>query len=83
MTAGRSGHEGHAGSGQPKAGDRAQMTGAPRSGGHGGHVPPSGDTRALVISGVLTGIYFVVEPGIGLWTGSVAVTSDKVQRTVC
>ncbi|WP_258558837.1 cation transporter [Kocuria rosea] len=46
------------------------------SGGHGGHAPPSGDTRALVISGLLTGGYFVVELVIGLWTGSVAVISD-------
>lgn len=45
-------------------------------GGHAGHVPPGGDTRALVISGVLTGVYFVAELAIGLWTGSVAVTSD-------
>lgn len=35
-----------------------------------------GDRRALVVSGWLTGIYFVVELAIGLWTGSVAVTSD-------
>ena len=39
-------------------------------------MPPSGDRRALIISGWLTGIYFVVELGIGLWTGSVSVTSD-------
>ena len=32
--------------------------------------------RALKISGWLTGIYFVIELGIGLYTGSVAVTSD-------
>lgn len=45
-------------------------------GGHGGHIPPGASTRALVISGWLTGIYFVVELAIGLWTRSVAVTSD-------
>jgi cobalt-zinc-cadmium efflux system protein len=39
-------------------------------------MPPSGDRRALVLSGLLTGVYFVVELGIGLWSGSVAVTSD-------
>ena len=39
-------------------------------------MPPTGDTRALVISGWLTGVYFVVELAIGLWTGSVSVTSD-------
>ena len=37
---------------------------------HGDHF------RGLAISGWLTGIYFVVELGIGIWTGSVAVTSD-------
>ena len=35
-----------------------------------------GATRALVISGWLTGIYFGIELGIGIWTGSVAVLSD-------
>lgn len=40
------------------------------------HMPPSGDRRALVISGWLTGTYFLIELAIGLWTGSVAVTSD-------
>ena len=49
---------------------------APTSKGHSGHVPPSTDRRALVVSGWLTGSYFVVELVIGLWTGSVAVTSD-------
>lgn len=44
--------------------------------GHAGHMPPSGDRRALVLSGLLTGVYFVVELAIGLWSGSVAVTSD-------
>lgn len=44
--------------------------------GHGTHVPGGGDRRALVISGWLTGIYFVVELAVGLWTGSVAVLSD-------
>ncbi len=47
---------------------------------HSGHLMPSGGddgtTRALVISGWLTGVYFVVELGIGIWTGSVAVLSD-------
>jgi cobalt-zinc-cadmium efflux system protein len=47
---------------------------APAMGGHAGHLPSSG--RALRISGWLTGVYFVVELGIGLWTGSVAVISD-------
>lgn len=43
-------------------------------GGHGSHMPTSG--RGMVISAWLTGIYFVVELGIGLWTGSIAVLSD-------
>ena len=44
--------------------------------GHGTHVPGGGDRRALVISGWLTGIYFVIELAVGLWSGSVAVISD-------
>ncbi|MDU8912257.1 cation diffusion facilitator family transporter [Aestuariicoccus sp. MJ-SS9] len=42
--------------------------------GHSGHLPSGG--RALTISAWLTGIYFVVELGIGIWTGSIAVISD-------
>lgn len=37
---------------------------------------PKGNVRALKISGWLTGIYFLVELGIGYWSGSVAVISD-------
>lgn len=44
------------------------------AGGHAGHMPSSG--RALTISGWLIGLYFLVELGIGLWTGSIAVISD-------
>lgn len=44
--------------------------------GHGSHASTTGDTRALVISGALTGVYFVIELVVGLWTGSVAVLSD-------
>lgn len=44
------------------------------SGGHGTHLQATG--RALTISAWLTGVYFVVELGIGLYTGSVAVISD-------
>ena len=46
---------------------------------HSGHMMPSSygaNVRALTISGWLTGIYFVFELGIGIWTGSVAVLSD-------
>lgn len=60
---------------RPHAGGHGQHTApAPAMGGHAGHLPSSG--RALTISGWLTGVYFVVELGIGLWTGSVAVISD-------
>ena len=45
-------------------------------GGHGGHMPASGDRKALVISGTLTGVDFFIELGIGIWTGSVAVMFD-------
>lgn len=44
-------------------------------GGHTGHIP-TGDRRALVISGWLTGLYFIAELAIGIWTGSIAVISD-------
>jgi cobalt-zinc-cadmium efflux system protein len=46
----------------------------PAPAGHAGHMPGSGP--AMVISAWLTGIYFVIELGIGLWTGSIAVISD-------
>lgn len=42
--------------------------------GHAGHMPSSG--RAMTISAWLTGLYFIIEMGIGLWTGSIAVLSD-------
>lgn len=42
--------------------------------GHTGHMPSSG--RGMAISAWLTGIYFIIEMGIGLWTGSIAVISD-------
>ncbi|SHF67686.1 cobalt-zinc-cadmium efflux system protein [Modicisalibacter ilicicola DSM 19980] len=42
--------------------------------GHAGHMPTSGP--GMAISAWLTGIYFIIEMGIGLWTGSVAVISD-------
>lgn len=45
-------------------------------GAHAGHLPAEGDRRALVISAWLTGVYFLIELAVGLWTGSVAVTSD-------
>ncbi len=44
--------------------------------GHSGHGMPTGDARALKITGWLTGVYFVVELAIGYWSGSVAVISD-------
>ncbi|WP_245412799.1 cation diffusion facilitator family transporter [Oceaniradius stylonematis] len=56
----------HAGSGKARTGHGGQ--------GHAGHLPSSG--RALTISAWLTGVYFVIELLVGLWTGSVAVISD-------
>ena len=50
--------------------------------GHSGHGPPvlSGadpaTARALRISAWLTGVYFLIELGIGIYTGSIAVISD-------
>src|SRR3989338_5366868 len=43
---------------------------------HTGHLPQTSDTRALAITGWMTGIYFVVELGIGFWTCSISVISD-------
>lgn len=43
-------------------------------GAHAGHMPSSG--RGMIISAWLTGVYFIIELGIGLWTGSIAVISD-------
>jgi cobalt-zinc-cadmium efflux system protein len=42
---------------------------------HGAHVQ-GGDQRALTISAVLTGVYFVIEITAGILIGSVAVISD-------
>lgn len=42
--------------------------------GHAGHLPSGG--RALTISAWLTGLYFIAELIVGLWTGSIAVISD-------
>ena len=47
--------------------------------GSGGHAPPvvgSDSSKALKITAGLTGVYFLVELGIGIYTGSVAVLSD-------
>lgn len=41
---------------------------------HAGHMPSSG--RGMAISAWLTGIYFIIEMSIGLWTSSIAVISD-------
>lgn len=47
---------------------------------HAHHGLPSGGdhSRALQITSWLTGVYFVIELGIGIWTGSVAVISDAM-----
>lgn len=41
---------------------------------HTRHMPTSG--HGMAISAWLTGVYFLIEMGIGLWTGSIAVISD-------
>ena len=41
---------------------------------HAGHMPTSG--RGMTIAAWLTGIYFIIEMAIGVWTGSIAVISD-------
>ncbi len=45
---------------------------------HSAHSPfgRTGNSVALTVSAWLTGIYFVIELGIGIYTGSVAVISD-------
>ncbi len=43
---------------------------------HSGHIPQSANTRALKITGWLTGVYFLIELGIGIYTGSISVLSD-------
>ncbi len=45
---------------------------------HGGHnmAQMGANTRALKISAWLTGLYFIIELAIGIYTGSVAVMSD-------
>jgi cobalt-zinc-cadmium efflux system protein len=47
---------------------------------HSGHMMPAAtekNLRALKITAFLTGIYFVIELGIGIYTGSIAVLSDS------
>ncbi|MHA1547812.1 MAG: cation diffusion facilitator family transporter, partial [Alphaproteobacteria bacterium] len=44
------------------------------SAGHGAHIGGTG--RALTISAWLTGVYFVIELGIGIYTNSISVISD-------
>ena len=46
---------------------------------HSGHVMPvmdKGNVRALRIAAWLTGIYFIIELGLGIYSGSIAVLSD-------
>jgi cobalt-zinc-cadmium efflux system protein len=46
---------------------------------HSGHAMPrpgGGNDRALKISAWLTGVYFLIELGIGFYSGSIAVISD-------
>src|SRR5919108_6153743 len=47
---------------------------------HSGHIMPAAtekNVRALKITAFLTGIYFVIELGIGIYTRSIAVLSDS------
>lgn len=49
--------------------------------GHTGHTMPvgnGGDARALKITSWLTGVYFFIELGIGIYTGSITVLSDAL-----
>jgi cobalt-zinc-cadmium efflux system protein len=47
---------------------------------HSGHMMPAAtekNIRALKITALLTGVYFIIELGIGIYTGSIAVLSDS------
>src|ERR687895_2217700 len=47
---------------------------------HSGHMMPAAtdkNFRALRITALLTGVYFIIELGIGIYTGSIAVLSDS------
>ena len=44
-------------------------------GGYAAQMPASGDRKALIQSGLLTGRYFFIELGVGLRSGSVTVIS--------
>jgi cobalt-zinc-cadmium efflux system protein len=47
---------------------------------HFGHMMPAAtdkNFRALKITALLTGVYFIIELGIGIYTGSIAVLSDS------
>jgi cobalt-zinc-cadmium efflux system protein len=47
---------------------------------HSGHMMPAAtdkNFRALKITAILTGVYFIIELGIGIYTGSIAVLSDS------
>jgi cobalt-zinc-cadmium efflux system protein len=44
--------------------------------GHNAHTPAHANRKALIITGWLTGVYFLLELGIGIYTGSISVLSD-------
>lgn len=45
--------------------------------GHGTHLIHSKNAKALKITAWLTGIYFIIELGLGIYSGSIAVISDS------
>jgi len=59
--------------------DHTEHSSTPKSGGHGGHDMTAmfkDNEKALKISAALTGVYFVIEMGIGIVSGSISVISD-------
>jgi len=52
----------------------------PTAAGHGHHSMPEGDTQALVITGVLTGVYFIIELIIGYWSGLIWLAGPRQSR---
>ncbi len=50
--------------------------------GHTGHMAPrvtDANTRALKITTWLTGVYFIIELGIGIYTGSIAQPTEMLR----
>jgi len=59
--------------------DHSQHSGSQKRGSHGGHDMAAmfkDNEKALKISAALTGVYFLIEMGLGIVSGSISVISD-------